>query len=86
MTVLSVLSACGQLGALESGRWLHSSIENNRIEINVHVGTALVDMHSKRGSLGEVQLVFDRIKDKDVVAWNSMVTGYAIRGFSQNVL
>lgn len=29
VTVLSVLSACGQLGALESGRWLHSYIENN---------------------------------------------------------
>ncbi|KAK7852995.1 pentatricopeptide repeat-containing protein eli1 [Quercus suber] len=76
VTVLSVLSACGQLGALESGRWLHSYIENNRIEINVHVGTALVDMHSKCGSLGEAQLVFDRIKDKDVVAWNSMITGH----------
>ncbi|KAF3955727.1 hypothetical protein CMV_019083 [Castanea mollissima] len=86
VTVLSVLSACGQLGVLESGRWLHSYIENNRIEINVHVGTALVDMYSKCGSLEDARLVFDRIKDKDVVAWNSMITGYAIHGFSQNAL
>jgi pentatricopeptide repeat protein len=86
VTVLSVLSACGQLGALESGRWLHSYIENNRIKINVHVGTALVDMYSKCGSLEDARLVFDRIKEKDVVAWNSMIVGYSMHGFSRDAL
>ncbi|KAG6646744.1 hypothetical protein I3843_07G028900 [Carya illinoinensis] len=86
VTVLASLSACGQLGALESGRWLHSYIENNRIDINVRVGTALVDMYSKCGSLEDGRLVFDRIKDKDVVAWNSMIVGYAMHGFSRDAL
>ena len=26
--------------------------------------------------------MFDRIRDKDVVAWNSMIIGYALHGFS----
>ncbi|XP_008440332.1 pentatricopeptide repeat-containing protein ELI1, chloroplastic [Cucumis melo] len=86
VTVLAVLSACGQLGALESGRWVHSYIENKSIQINVHVGTALVDMYSKCGSLEDARLVFDRIRDKDVVAWNSMIVGYAMHGFSQHAL
>ncbi|KAG2724285.1 hypothetical protein I3760_01G009500 [Carya illinoinensis] len=86
VTVLAALSACGQLGALESGRWLHSYIENNRIDINVHVGTALVDMYSKCGSLEDARLVFDRIKDQDVVAWNSMIVVYAMHGFSRDAL
>ncbi|XP_019076721.1 pentatricopeptide repeat-containing protein ELI1, chloroplastic [Vitis vinifera] len=86
VTVLSVLSACGQLGALESGRWVHSYIENNGIQFNVHVGTALVDMYSKCGSLEDARLVFDKIDDKDVVAWNSMIVGYAMHGFSQEAL
>ncbi|KAB2617775.1 pentatricopeptide repeat-containing protein [Pyrus ussuriensis x Pyrus communis] len=86
LTVLSLLSACGQLGALESGRWLHSYIENNRILVNAHVGTALIDMYSKCGSLEDARLVFDRIEEKDVVVWNSMVVGYAMHGFSQDAL
>ena len=86
VTVLAVLSACGQLGALESGRWIHSYIENKGIQINVHVGTALIDMYSKCGSLEDARLVFDRIRDKDVVAWNSMIVGYAMHGFSQHAL
>ncbi|CAK9138255.1 unnamed protein product [Ilex paraguariensis] len=86
ITLLAVLSACGQLGALESGRWVHSYLKNNGIEINVHVGTALVDMYSKCGSLEDARLVFDKIKNKDIVAWNSMIVGYAMNGFSQEAL
>ncbi|GFZ18795.1 tetratricopeptide repeat (TPR)-like superfamily protein [Actinidia rufa] len=85
-TIVAVLSACGQLGALESGRWVHSYIVNNGIRFNVHVGTALVDMYSKCGSLEDASLVFDAIQDKDVVAWNSMIVGYAIHGFTEDAL
>ena len=86
VTVLSVLSACGQLGALELGRWVHSYIVNNGIQINVLVGTALIDMYGKCGSLEDARLVFDNIPTKDVVAWNSMIVGYAMHGFSQEAL
>ncbi|KAF5736193.1 hypothetical protein HS088_TW14G00329 [Tripterygium wilfordii] len=86
VTVLAVLSACGQTGALESGRWVHSFIENNGIQVNVHVGAALVNMYSKCGSLEDARSVFDRMKIKDVVAWNSMIVGYAMHGFSQDAL
>lgn len=83
ITVLSVLSSCGQLGALELGRWVHSYIVNNKIRLNVHVGTALVDMYAKCGSLEDARLVFDGITRKDIVIWNSMIVGYAMHGFSQ---
>ncbi|PIA27030.1 hypothetical protein AQUCO_08300008v1 [Aquilegia coerulea] len=86
VTVLSILSACGQLGAIESGRWMHSYIENNGIRLNVQVGTALIDMYCKSGSVEDAELMFDRIKNKDVVAWNSMIIGYAMHGFSQEAL
>ncbi|KAB2051778.1 hypothetical protein ES319_A12G077500v1 [Gossypium barbadense] len=86
ITILTVLSACGQLGALESGRWLHSYMQNNDIQVSVRVATALIDMYSKCGSLEDARLVFDRIHYKDVVAWNSMIIGYALHGFSQDAL
>ncbi|KAL9245818.1 hypothetical protein vseg_019424 [Gypsophila vaccaria] len=86
ITTLSVLSACGQLGALELGKWVHSYIENNGIRVNVHVGTALIDMYGKCGSLEDARLVFEGLSSKDVVAWNSMIVGYAMHGFSQEAL
>ncbi|KAL3537176.1 hypothetical protein ACH5RR_000542 [Cinchona calisaya] len=86
ITMLAILSACGQLGALESAQWVHSYLENNGIPINIHVGTALVDMYSKCGSLEDARMVFDRMKFKDVVSWNSMIVGYAMHGFSREAL
>ncbi|KAI3902465.1 hypothetical protein MKW92_008965 [Papaver armeniacum] len=86
VTVLSVLSACGQLGALESGRWMHSYIDSIGIRLNAHVGTALIDMYCKCGSVEDARVVFDMIMNKDVIAWNAMIVGYAIHGFSREAL
>lgn len=89
ITLLAVLSSCGQLGALESGRWVHSYIENEKnsiVAVEVRVGTALVDMYCKCGSLEDARNVFDKINGKDVVAFNSMIMGYAVNGFSEEAL
>ncbi|KAM7263499.1 hypothetical protein ACFE04_001182 [Oxalis oulophora] len=86
VTVLAVLSACGQIGASDSGRWVHSYIKNNGIQVNVRVGTALIDMYSKCGDLEDARQVFENLDNKDVVAWNSMIMGYAIHGFVQEAL
>lgn len=86
ITVVAVLSSCGQVGALECGKWVHSYVENNGIKVNVRVGTALVDMYCKCGSLEDARKVFDVMEGKDVVAWNSMIMGYGIHGFSDEAL
>ncbi|XP_058081413.1 pentatricopeptide repeat-containing protein ELI1, chloroplastic [Magnolia sinica] len=86
VTMLSVLSACAQLGALELGKWVHSYMEINGIQFNVQVGTALIDMYCKCGSLDDACSVFDKIVNKDIVAWNSMIVGYAMHGHSQEAL
>ncbi|KAI3716252.1 hypothetical protein L6452_23464 [Arctium lappa] len=85
-TFVAVLSACGQLGALESGKWIHSYVNNNRIRMNVHVGTALIDMYCKCGSLEDARMVFDKLKNKDVIAYNSMIAAYAMHGCCQEAL
>lgn len=85
ITLVAVLSSCGQLGTLDSGRWVHSYIENekNGLGVEVRVGTALVDMYCKCASLEDARKVFEKIDGKDVVAWNSMIMGCAVNGFSE---
>ncbi|KAI3815015.1 hypothetical protein L1987_14666 [Smallanthus sonchifolius] len=61
VTLVAVLSACGRLGALESGRWIHSYMQNNGIHMNVHLGTALIDMYSKCGHQKDTQLIFNKL-------------------------
>ncbi|KAH6824289.1 Tetratricopeptide repeat superfamily protein [Perilla frutescens var. hirtella] len=84
-TMVAVLSACGQIGALESGQWVHSYL-GYRATLNHRVGTALIDMYSKCGSLEEARKVFNGIKDKDVVVYNAMIGGYASHGFTKDAI
>ncbi|KAM7484843.1 hypothetical protein LguiA_000852 [Lonicera macranthoides] len=57
-TVVSLLSACGHLGALDQGLYLHSYINDHKIEINSIVSTALVDTYSKCGSISRAAEVY----------------------------
>ncbi|XP_004152852.1 pentatricopeptide repeat-containing protein At4g30700 [Cucumis sativus] len=86
VTVTSILSACAQLGALSIGKWVHGLIKSERLESNVYVSTALVDMYAKCGSIVEARQLFDLMVDKNVVTWNAMITGYGLHGHGKEAL
>ncbi|GKU86858.1 hypothetical protein SLEP1_g1332 [Rubroshorea leprosula] len=60
-TMSGVLSACGRLGALEQGKWAHSYIDRYGMEVDVVLGTALIDMYAKCGSIEEARRVFIKL-------------------------
>ncbi|KAF6157438.1 hypothetical protein GIB67_004376 [Kingdonia uniflora] len=85
-TIVCVLSACSQLGALELGRWVHSYVSKYRIKFNRFVGSALVCMYSRCGSLEEAERVFNEMEERDVSTYNSMLAGFAIHGKSSEAV
>ncbi|KAL3616284.1 hypothetical protein CASFOL_039674 [Castilleja foliolosa] len=85
-TVVCVLSACAQLGALELGKWIHSYVDKYKIKINHFVGSALINMYSKCGSIEEAERVFKGLIEKDVSTYNSMINGLALNGKSKEAI
>lgn len=83
ITIVCVLSACSQLGALEIGRWAHSYLRKYEIELNLFVGNALINMYSRCGSIDEARTVFDAMKDRDVITYNTMISGLSLNGKSR---
>ncbi|KAL4195298.1 hypothetical protein AMTRI_Chr05g63940 [Amborella trichopoda] len=77
VTIVSLLSACAKLGALNKGRWLHKYIEDKWPSPDLLVGNALVNMYAKCGCLYEAKRIFDSMKEKNVVSWNAMIGGFA---------
>lgn len=86
VTAVCVLSACAKLGALELGKWVHSYVEKYGIEVNHFVGSALVNMYSRCGIIEEAERVFEGMKEKEVSAYNSMISGYALNGKSAEAI
>ncbi|XP_072964776.1 putative pentatricopeptide repeat-containing protein At5g59200, chloroplastic [Typha angustifolia] len=81
-TIVCVVSVCSQLGALELGKWVHSYISKYNLRLNTFVGSALIDMYARCGSLEEAQEVFEKMEVKDVVSYNSLIAGLAMHGRS----
>ncbi|URE40929.1 PPR repeat [Musa troglodytarum] len=83
VTLVSVLSASAQLGSVEFGQHIGSYIESQELASGVYVGSALVDMYSKCGNIGGARRLFSKMKQRDVITWNSMIAGLAFNGFAQ---
>ncbi|XP_038684614.1 pentatricopeptide repeat-containing protein At2g33680-like isoform X2 [Tripterygium wilfordii] len=87
-TVVSVSKAVGKLGDVDKGTEVHQVASNLGVECTVLVGTALIDMYSKCGSLNDARSIFDKNFDACGVnmPWNSMISGYSQCGCSQEAL
>lgn len=77
ITFASILGACTRAENLEQGKQIHAHIIKNEFEVDVHVGSAVVDMYAKCRSTEDASKAFQRIPERDLVLWTAMVTGYA---------
>jgi len=80
VTLLSLLSGCGQTGSLELGRWLDNYAHYNRLRDSVIVCNALIDMYAKCGSIVQAKEVFHSMPSKSIVSWTTMIAGLALNG------
>ncbi|KAH7861671.1 hypothetical protein Vadar_029171 [Vaccinium darrowii] len=80
VTLLYMISCCGQTGSLEVGRWIDNYAISNGKKHNVTVCNALIDMHAKCGSMRDAWGLFSTMQGKTVVSWTSMISGCALNG------
>ncbi|XP_052190836.1 pentatricopeptide repeat-containing protein At5g65570 [Diospyros lotus] len=77
-TFSSVFKAFADLGLLVEGRRAHGLSVVLGFEVSsVFVGSALVDMYAKFGTMQEARLVADRVLEKDVVLFTALIVGYS---------
>lgn len=75
-----VLKACSGLMALEDGKEIHNQAKRAGLESDVFISTALVDLYVKCGCLSDAHNIFDKMPERDIVAWNAMIAGSALHG------
>ncbi|KAL4198695.1 hypothetical protein AMTRI_Chr03g47320 [Amborella trichopoda] len=83
-SLVSAISACGLLGALERGKCIHSLLCKEGV--SVILGNVLIDMYAKCGCIEEAIMVFHSLPVKDVFTWSGMVVGLAMNGLSDEAI
>jgi pentatricopeptide repeat protein len=81
-----VLNACASMVALEEGRCAHEQIIQSGLESDVFVGSSLVDMYAKCGSMEDAWSVFNKMPSRNVVTWTAILGGCAMHGHDKEAL
>ncbi|CAM6075269.1 unnamed protein product [Sphagnum tenellum] len=79
-TFVGVLNACASEVALEEGRHAHEQIIQSGFESDVFVGSSLINMYTKCGSMEDALRVFKKMPSHDVVSWNALIFGHVKYG------
>nr|XP_027111038.1 pentatricopeptide repeat-containing protein At4g33990-like isoform X2 [Coffea arabica] len=76
VTVSSILPVCAQMNDSLRGMLVHLYAIKHRLEVDVYVSNALINMYAKFGELESAQKVFDQMVLRDIVSWNSVIAAY----------
>ncbi|CAL1386435.1 unnamed protein product [Linum trigynum] len=80
ISIVSVLPACAQLGALEVGKWIHMYSGRKGLLRKTNICNALMEMYAKCGCIDQARQLFDKMPKRDVISWSTMIGGLANHG------
>ncbi|KAL4564276.1 hypothetical protein LXL04_028336 [Taraxacum kok-saghyz] len=80
-TYATILTSCTKLSSLSHGRQIHAHIlKHEKMNQDVVVLSALINMYSKCGDVNDARIVFDKMPTRNTITWNEMIHGYAQNG------
>ncbi|KAF8412703.1 hypothetical protein HHK36_000671 [Tetracentron sinense] len=82
----TVISSCGLLEDELLGCQVLANVIVSGFESNVSVTNSLISMFGGFGSVEEARYVFDQMKERDTISWNSMISAYAHNGLCKESL
>ncbi|XP_022771782.1 pentatricopeptide repeat-containing protein At3g22150, chloroplastic-like [Durio zibethinus] len=86
VTFLSALSAVSQLQRLDLAHQLHAYTIKNLHKLPVIVANAILVMYSRCNSINTSFEVFDKMPERDVISWNTMVSAFVQNGLDDEGL
>lgn len=79
-TYLSILDVCDNPSDLRWVKKVQSQVVSAGLESDLSVGTAFFKVYSKSGKLEDARHIFDKLGNRDAIAWNLMIGAYAKSG------
>lgn len=85
-TFASLFKACGAFSDDETGKQIHGVCIKYGCDLDVYVGSALLDMYARHGNMNEACLIFEHLDSKNEVSWNALIAGHARKEDAETAL
>ncbi|CAN4121328.1 unnamed protein product [Withania somnifera] len=86
VVMVNVVNACAKIGAMHKAKEVHEYIVKNKFSLDVILGTAMVDMYAKCGSVVVAREMFDGLREKNVIIWSAIIAAYGYHGQGQKAI
>lgn len=86
ITYASVLNVCASRPAVFAGKCLHACIVSSEVEMDVDIANSIVNMYGKFGSIESALCTFQKMLQRNVVTWSSMIAAFAEAGQGEDAL
>ncbi|GKV31832.1 hypothetical protein SLEP1_g40494 [Rubroshorea leprosula] len=86
VAMVTIVHACAKLGAMHKARLVHDYISRMGFKLDVILGTAMIDMYAKCGSVDYAREIFDRMWERNVISWSAMIAAYGYHGQGKKAL
>lgn len=85
-SMASVLPASVHCKEFHDKEGMHGYVAKLGFGGNRYVQNALMDVYSRMGKIDVSRNIFDSMETRDIVSWNTIITGYVVCGYHEDAL
>ncbi|KAK2373395.1 pentatricopeptide repeat-containing protein [Trifolium repens] len=84
VTLATILPLCAELMLSREGKTIHGyAIRRQMLTYHLPLLNGLIDMYSKCNLVEKAELLFNFTKERDLISWNAMISGYSLNKYSE---
>ncbi|KAK2978013.1 hypothetical protein RJ640_030686 [Escallonia rubra] len=80
VAMVTIVNACAALGAMHKAKTVHNYISSKNFSLDVILGTAMIDMYAKCGSVDFAWETFDTMRERNVITGSAMIAAFGYHG------
>ncbi|KAL4585733.1 hypothetical protein LXL04_010357 [Taraxacum kok-saghyz] len=82
-TYSCILKSLAALGNENSGEIVHGYVLKSKVGLDITVVNSMIAFYFKRGNTDNAHKLFDHLPERDVITWNTMISGYVANSLPQ---
>ncbi|KAL8130469.1 hypothetical protein V2J09_019624 [Rumex salicifolius] len=83
---LDLMKICEDEEALEEAKSIHEHLVKSISPLRVGTYNKILQMYARCGSMDDANTVFDKMLDRNLTSWDSMISGYALNGLGEEAI